>query len=88
MLKEADDKHAKRGLETIHVEHKFRNLRTVKSGVRMVAGVVEMTGVVKGLVGAGQWGEALTVLEEIYNLWDNNSASHPSASTQVKPTPP
>jgi vacuolar protein sorting-associated protein 54 len=88
MLKEVDDKHAKRGLEIVHAEHKLRNLGTVKSGVRMVAGVVEMTGVVKGLVGAGQWGEALTVLEEIHNLWDDNSASHPPASTQVKPTPP
>ena len=87
MLKEVDDKHAKRGLEIVRAEYKLQNLETVKSGVRMVAGVVEMTGVVKGLVGAGQWGDALTVLEEIHNLWDENP-SHPPAPSQVKPTPP
>ena len=86
MLKEVDDKHAKRGLEIVRAEHKLRNLETVKSGVQMVAGVVEMTGVVKGLVGAGQWGEALTVLEEIHNLWDENSKPHLSVSSQVNPT--
>lgn len=85
MLKEVDDKHAKRGLEVVHTEQKLRNLETVKSGVRMIAGVVEMTGVAKGLVNAGQWGEALAVLEEIRNLWDEHPASHP-ASSQAKPT--
>ena len=86
MLKEVDEKHAKRGLEIVHVEHKLRNLETVKSGVRMVAGVVEMTRVVEGLVSAGQWGEALTVLEEIHSLWDENPTSHPPVSSQVKST--
>jgi len=88
MLKEVDDKHAKRGLEIVRAEHKLRNLGTVKSGVRMVAGVVEMTGVIKGLVGAGQWGEALTVLEEIHNLWNEHSKSHPPVSSQVDQTIP
>lgn len=85
MLKEVDDKHAKRGLEIVHAEQGLRNLEMVKSGVRMVAGVVETTGVVKGLVSAGQWGEALTVLEEIHNLWDENPTSHPPGSSQVRP---
>ena len=85
MLKEVDDKHARRGLEIVRAEQKLQNLETVKSGVRMVSGVVEMTGVVKGLVGAGQWGEALTVLEEIHSLWDEDSTSRPPAS-QAKPT--
>lgn len=85
MLKEVDDKHAKRGLEIVHSEQKLRNLETVKSGVRMVSGVVEMTGVAKGLVNAGQWGDALNVLEEIHNLWDENPISH-STSSQVMPT--
>ncbi|KAF9651471.1 Vps54-domain-containing protein [Thelephora ganbajun] len=88
MLKEVDDRHAKRGLEIVHVEHKLRNLETIKSGVRMIAGVVEMTGVVKGLVNAGQWGDALTVLEEIHGLWDEDPAPHPPISSQVKPTTP
>ena len=86
MLKEVDDRRAKCRLEIIHVEQKIQNLKMVKSGVHMVAGVVEMTGIVKGLVSAGQWGEALTVLEEIHNLWDENPTSHPPTSSQVKPT--
>ena len=85
MLKEVDDKHAKRGLEIVHAEQKLGNLETVKSGVQLVSGVVEMTGVAKGLVSAGQWGEALTVLEEIHNLWEENSVSHPAPS-QVNAT--
>lgn len=86
MLKEVDDKHAKRGLEIVHAEQKLGNLETVKSGVQLVSGVVEMTGVAKGLVSAGQWGEALTVLEEIHNLWEENSVSHPAAPSQIKVT--
>ena len=83
MLKEVDDKHAKRGLEIVHAEQKLRNLETVRTGVRMLAGVVEMTGVAKGLVDAKKWGEALTVLEEIHDLWDENPTSY-SASSQTK----
>ena len=88
MLKEVDDKHARRGLEIVRGEQKLRNLETVKSGMRMVAGVVEMTGVVKGLVNAGQWGEALTVLEEIHNLWDENPTSYPPVPSQSDPITP
>ena len=80
ILKEVDDKHAKRGLEIVHAEQKLKNLEAVESGVRMVTGVAEMTGVAKGLADAGQWGEALTVLEEIHDLWDENSTSHPASS--------
>jgi vacuolar protein sorting-associated protein 54 len=85
MLKEVDNKHAKRGLQIVHAQQRHRNLETVKSGVRMVAGVVEMTAVAKGLVNAGQWGEALTILEEIRDLWDESPAFHTSVPSQVKP---
>lgn len=82
MLREVDDTHAKRGLEIVHAEQKFRNLESVKSGVRTITGVVEMIGVLKSLIGAGQWGEALNVLEEIRNLWDESPTSHPPDSPQ------
>ncbi|KAH9848897.1 Vps54-like protein-domain-containing protein [Lenzites betulinus] len=73
LLKDVDDKGAKRGLEVIRKEGKLRNMATVKDGVRFVGGVMEMTGVAKGLVAAGQWGEALDVIEELNRLWDPSS---------------
>ena len=68
LLKDVDEKGAKRGLEVIRKEATLGNLETVREGVRMVGGVVEMTRVAKGLVAAGQWGEALGVIEEMDGL--------------------
>jgi vacuolar protein sorting-associated protein 54 len=65
-LKEID---AKRGLEVVRKEGKMRNLGKVKEGIKVVGEVVEMTGVAKALVGAGQWGEALGAIEEMQRLW-------------------
>ncbi|KAI0371696.1 Vps54-domain-containing protein [Pilatotrama ljubarskyi] len=69
LLKDVDEKGAKRGLEIIRKEGKLRNMGAVKDGVRFVGGVMEMTGLAKSLVGAGQWGEALDVIEELDKLW-------------------
>ncbi|KAI0362663.1 Vps54-domain-containing protein [Trametes cingulata] len=69
LLKDVDEKGAKRGLEIIRKEGKLRNLGAVKDGVRFVGGVMEMTGLAKSLVAAGQWGEALDVIEELDKLW-------------------
>ncbi|OJA18755.1 hypothetical protein AZE42_01632 [Rhizopogon vesiculosus] len=70
LLKEVDEKGAKRGLELVRRERKLLNLESVCSGVKEVGAVLEMTGVAKGLVSAGQWGEALTVIEGVEALWD------------------
>lgn len=74
LLKEVDEKGAKRGLEIVRTECKLLNLKSVCSGVKEVGGVLEMTGVAKGLVAAGQWGEALTVIEGVEALWDPAAA--------------
>ena len=64
------DKHIVRnGLEMVRKECKMANLSKVRDGVRMISSVMEMTGVAKGLVSAGQWGEALDIIEEIDKLW-------------------
>ncbi|CDO76445.1 hypothetical protein BN946_scf184781.g22 [Trametes cinnabarina] len=73
LLKDVDDKGAKRGLEIIRKEGKLRNLGSVKEGVRFVGAVMEMTGVAKSLVSAGQWGEALDMIEELHRLWQIQS---------------
>ncbi|KAG0705085.1 Vps54-like protein-domain-containing protein [Suillus ampliporus] len=70
LLKDVDEKGAKRGLEIVRTESKLLNLGSICSGVKEVGAVLEMTGVAKGLVAAGQWGEALTVIESVEALWD------------------
>lgn len=68
-LHDVDKNSARGGLEMVRKECKMANLSRVRDGVKMIGGVVEMTGVAKGLVSAGQWGEALDVIEEIDKLW-------------------
>ncbi|KAG1754389.1 Vps54-like protein-domain-containing protein [Suillus lakei] len=65
LLKEVDEKGQK---------CKLLNLESMCSGVKEVGGVLEMTGVAKGLVAAGQWGEALTIIEGVEALWDPAAA--------------
>ena len=36
---------------------------------------MEMIGVVKGLIGAGRWGKAMGVIEEMHALWNTESVS-------------
>lgn len=74
-LQDVDDSGAKRGLEMVRKECKMANLGKVRDGVKMITGVTEMTGVAKGLVNAGQWGEALGVIEELESLWDDKMPS-------------
>jgi len=68
-LQDVDKNSARGGLEMVRKECKMANLSRVRDGVKMIGGVVEMTGVAKGLVSAGQWGEALDIIEEIDKLW-------------------
>jgi vacuolar protein sorting-associated protein 54 len=73
LLSNVDEKGAKKGLQVIRQDAKLRNLGKVRSGVREVEGIVEMTGVAKGLVSTGRWGEALSVIEEMDALWNTDS---------------
>jgi len=72
-LQDVDNNGAKRGLEMVRKECKMANLSKIRDGVRMIGGVVEMTGVAKSLVNAGQWGEALGVIEEMERLWESST---------------
>ncbi|TEB26582.1 Vps54-domain-containing protein [Coprinellus micaceus] len=73
-LREVDEGTAKKGLELVRVKRKQTRVREVCDGVKTVEGVVEMMGVLKGLVHAGQWGEALSVVEEVEGMWEPLSA--------------
>jgi vacuolar protein sorting-associated protein 54 len=78
LLKDVDENGAKKGLEVVRKGSRMRNLGKVRDGVRFVGGVVEMTGVAKGLVAAGQWDQALGVLEEMVRLWDAPPSEPPT----------
>ncbi|KAH7889569.1 Vps54-like protein-domain-containing protein [Phlebopus sp. FC_14] len=70
LLRDVDDKCAKRGLEIVRKENRLMNLETVCERSKQLGAVVDMTGVARGLVGAGQWGQALDVIESIQSLWE------------------
>lgn len=82
-LHDVDKNSALGGLEMVRKECKMANLSKVRDGVKMISGVVEMTGVAKGLVSAGQWGEALNIIEEIDKLWQVEEAP-PGSAAAVK----
>ncbi|TBU35477.1 Vps54-domain-containing protein [Dichomitus squalens] len=87
LLKDVDEKGAKRGLEIVRKEGKMRNLGNVNKGVKFVGGVMEMTGIAKSLVGAGQWGEALDMIEELERLYHGDTAqATPIPSPQPTPS--
>ncbi|KAI0780435.1 Vps54-domain-containing protein [Trametes elegans] len=85
LLQDVDEKGAKRGLQIVRKEGKKRNIGAVKEGVRFIGGIMEMTGVARGLVGAGQWGEALDVIEELDKLW--NTPSEDALPARPPPQP-
>ncbi|CAL1705267.1 unnamed protein product [Somion occarium] len=84
LLKEVDEKGAKKGLVIVRKENQLKNLGIVKESVKVVSGVIEMTGVAKSLVNAGQWGEALDVIDELQSLWDAHSTHDTDAN--IPPT--
>ncbi|KAF9447663.1 Vps54-domain-containing protein [Macrolepiota fuliginosa MF-IS2] len=73
LLKDVDEKTAKKGLEVVRKCGEVGRVQNVKDAVRGVGGVVEMTKVARGLVGAGQYGEALGVVEALERMWEGES---------------
>lgn len=81
MLKDVDAKQAKRGLEIVRSEAQIEEMIKVEEGVKVVKDVNEMKGIAQSLVAAGEWGDALNVIENIQHLWDHSS-------TETAPPPP
>lgn len=89
LLKDVDEKGARKGLEIVRRECKQRNLESVKEGVKVLGGVVDMMSVAKSLVSAGQWGEALNVIDELDRLWDVDSTTQlPESEYPALPSRP
>ena len=85
LLQEVDEQGAKRGLEIVRLESKLVNVNRVQDGVKTISGVVEMAGVAKGLADAGQWGQALDVIEELERLWDSSEVVKDEVGPNAKP---
>lgn len=83
LLKEVDEGTAKRGAEGVRLEMKKENLGVVKESVKRVGEVWEMLGIARGLVDAGQWQDALGIIEGLEGLWE----AEPSSGSTVKSLP-
>ena len=83
MLKDVDEKQAKRGLEIVRSEVQIEGMVKVEEGVKVMKDVNDMKGIAQGLVAAGEWGDALNVIENTQRLWD-----HSSTETLTAPLPP
>lgn len=70
LLRDVDEKTAKKGLEVVKKSREVEKVAKVREFVRGVGNVVETSRVAKEFVGAGQWGEALGVVEELERMWE------------------
>lgn len=70
MLRDVDDKSAKRGLKIVRLEGKLRNLEEVQDGAKMIHGVGEMLSLARSLANGGEWNAALGVVNGLENLWE------------------
>lgn len=80
-LLEIDEQQAKRGLHITRLLKRSENLETVQEGVRTIQGLGESVGLVKNLVGTGEYFEALGLISQI-----ETSFERPSPVMDAKPT--
>jgi vacuolar protein sorting-associated protein 54 len=75
LLKDVDEKCAKRGLEIVIKEQKLRKLQAIKEGLKTVRNAVDMTNVARAFASSGQWSEALDVIEDLKTNWAPESTT-------------
>lgn len=92
MLKEVDERTAKRGLEMIRLENRLANIEKVNEGIKFIKDVFDMISLAGGLVQAGQWDEAFNAIEELDSLWEvppspapKDSNLGPKSATNTQP---
>lgn len=84
-LKEVDEKQAKRGLEIVRMNDKLRKINDVKTGVSMLKELQDMKSFATGLVQAGEWSEALSMIENMQNLWEASKGTTQPQPQQQRP---
>ncbi|KAG6865930.1 hypothetical protein C0991_010431 [Blastosporella zonata] len=86
LLTDLDTNSAKKGLDLIRRQSRAANVATINNGVKHVASVVEMGRVARALVGAGQWGQALGVIQEMDSMWQDQTTPEIDSRTSIMPT--
>jgi len=73
-LLEVDEKQAKKGLHITRLLKRMENLQVVQDGVEAIQAVGESIGLVKNLVGAGEYFEALGLIEAVQKMFDSGTS--------------
>jgi vacuolar protein sorting-associated protein 54 len=70
MLTQVDEKGAKKGLELVREDMKVSHLTRLEDGVKLVKDIQNMKAIAQGLASAGEWNDALNMVENLHALLD------------------
>ena len=73
MLTQVDEEGARKGLELVREDMKVTRLMRLEDGVKLVKGVHDMRTIAQGLAGAGEWSDALNIVENLQALSESTS---------------
>lgn len=82
MLQQIDEKGAKKGLELAREDNKISKIQRLEDGVELVRHIQERRTIAQGLTNAGDWKDALNVVEDIRSLLDMKTDHAAVSSTQ------
>ncbi|KAG6889818.1 hypothetical protein C0995_014295 [Termitomyces sp. Mi166 len=77
LLTDLDSNTAKKGLHLVRHHSRAANIAILADALKHVASLVDMGRVARALVAAGQWGQALGVIEEMDSMWQVDPESKP-----------
>ncbi|KIM19939.1 hypothetical protein M408DRAFT_334212 [Serendipita vermifera MAFF 305830] len=81
MLVQVDEKGAKKGLELVREDLKVVQLTKLEDGVKLVKDVHDMRTIAQGLANAGEWSDALNMVENMHALLDHAPQPPPTPRT-------
>lgn len=86
MLHEVGEEEAKKGLEIVRLERKFKNLNAVRDGVKSMQTVGETLILTRNLASGGEWDAALSLLEQTQKLCVEEGIASQQDSQAVEQT--
>ncbi|KAG6837266.1 hypothetical protein H0H93_012271 [Arthromyces matolae] len=86
LLTDLDNNSAKKGLDLVRRQARATNIATVADALKQINSVVEMGRVARALVGAGQWGQALGVIEVLDSMWQDPTVEPERENKPLMPT--
>ena len=84
MLTQVDEKGAKKGLELVREDMKVVQLVKLEDGVKLVKDVHDMKTIAQGLANAGEWSDALNMVENMHTLLDHRPATPQTAEPESR----